>query len=294
MNVHLLQTHLVMEAAAVATARTLASNHPVRALLRPHQRFVIARGEEARNRLINPTGFVDQILGGTLAGSLTITKDAWAAYHFMQHALPEELIRRGVADEAALPHYPYRDDARLLWKAIAAYVGEYLALWYRGSADVAADREVQAWAAELTSPTGAAIKGLTPSGGITTLDELHDVLTQLIFTLGPQHSAVNYPQWDDLAYVANGPFALYGAPFEATSSPVSFLPPRKQTIRQIEIMWALASYRFDRLGDEAVDADPRVAAVVAGFRAALRAAEAEIQRRNRKAGCRTSFSCRRG
>jgi arachidonate 15-lipoxygenase len=72
-----------------------------------------------RNRLINPGGFVDQILGGTLAGSLEVATRAWSTFHFTKNALPTELAGRGVDDVAALPHYPYRDDALLLWDAIS-------------------------------------------------------------------------------------------------------------------------------------------------------------------------------
>ena len=35
-----------------------------------------------------------------------------------------------------LPDYPYRDDALLIWNAIDQWVGEYIAVYYAGDADV--------------------------------------------------------------------------------------------------------------------------------------------------------------
>ncbi|MGQ2931438.1 MAG: lipoxygenase family protein, partial [Sphingopyxis sp.] len=50
-----------------------------------------------------------------------------------------------------MPEYPYRDDALLLWNAIAQWVGDYVATYYLSDTDVSGDHELQAWAIDLST-----------------------------------------------------------------------------------------------------------------------------------------------
>jgi hypothetical protein len=61
--------------------------------------------------------------------------------------LPAELVARNVADTSALPDYPYRDGALLVWQAIHQRVEGYVALDHARDAAVADDSELAAWAA---------------------------------------------------------------------------------------------------------------------------------------------------
>ncbi|MDB9309816.1 lipoxygenase family protein [Aphanizomenon sp. CS-733/32] len=45
MSSHLCRTHFVMEPFAVVTPRQLAQNHPLRILLKPHFRFMLANND---------------------------------------------------------------------------------------------------------------------------------------------------------------------------------------------------------------------------------------------------------
>ena len=154
MSAHLGRTHLVMEPFAVVTPRQLAPNHPVRLLLEPHLRFLLARNEDARQRMIRPGTYVDVLLGSSLAGSLEIVRRSVMGYQpergpavprwsFHGSAHPMELERRGVHDPDALPDYPFRDDGMLHWQAIGTYVNTYARMFYRSDDDVRADRERQ-------------------------------------------------------------------------------------------------------------------------------------------------------
>jgi arachidonate 15-lipoxygenase len=251
MSSHLCQTHLVMEAFAIVTARQLAQNHPLGILLRPHFRFLLANGDLARKRLIGEDKYVEQLLAGTLEESLQIVKNSYQEWSLEQFALPKELENRGMNDGASLPHYPYRDDGMLVWNAIKKFVTNYLNLYYKTPSDISEDTELQAWAAELVSEQGGRVKGV-PSH-INTVNELIEIVTAIIFTCGPQHAAVNYPQYEYMTFIPNMPFAAYQPIAEAgeltdPNSLLSFLPPQKPTADQLMIMHILSIYRYDKLG----------------------------------------------
>ena len=284
---HLGRTHLVLEAVAVATGRLL-TGHPLGVLLRPHLRFTLAINALAKTVLINKGGFVDDLLGSSLGGSLGFAAQAASTYNFTDHALRAELTQRGVADTAALPHYPYRDDALLHWDAISQYVGAFLAAIGLDDGAVVADNILQAWWIELTGP--AKLKGIAP---FTTAAALREFVTHVIFLGGPQHSAVNFPQYDMMAFTPNMPLASYAPmPALAAATPdmlLKILPPQRAAVQQITVMDLLASYRPDQLGQypngtfDALPAAaaPAVKAAVQQFKTALADMESRINGRNK-------------
>jgi arachidonate 15-lipoxygenase len=67
---------------------------------------------------------------------------------------------------------------------------------------------LQAWAAELSDQIeGGKVKGMPAS--FTNVEELIEIVTTIIFICGPQHSAVNYAQYEYMTFVANMPLAAY-------------------------------------------------------------------------------------
>jgi arachidonate 15-lipoxygenase len=292
---HLGRTHLVLEPFVLATANELAPNHPLSVLLKPHFQFTLAINELARAQLISPGGYADTLLAGTLEASISVIKAAIKEYleNFSEFAVPKELTRRGVgekdldgAGENFLPDYPYRDDALLLWYAIKDYVSGYLKLYYKSPAKILGDTELQAWAKKLISPAGGNVKGLVPGGDLTTLAQLVEIVTQLIFVSGPQHGAVNYPQYDYMAFVPNIPLATYGNPLRRDEEVneetiLSILPPQKLAAKQLELMRTLSVFRPNRLGypdREFVDA--RAQKVLEKFQVSLQKIEQQISVRN--------------
>ncbi|HYO59322.1 lipoxygenase family protein [Archangium sp.] len=281
---HLGRTHLLVEPFVLATARQLDRTHPVAVLLQPHFRFTLGINHAARRILIAPGGGVDQLLAGTLEGSLSLASTARAA-PFRDGALPRELAQRGLADTSVLPDYPYREDALPLWKAIQDFVTQYLRLYYAGDADVVGDFELQGWVRELQSGDGGHVQGLTASGGIETVADLEAVLTQLLFTAGPQHAAVNFTQFPLMGYVPNQPLAAY-APPPADASPLPheallrWLPPLDQAFQQESLLYLLSSLRLDELGRYRFT-DPRAIEAATTFRRRLKELDADIDERNR-------------
>ncbi len=254
MSSHLCRTHFVMAPFAIVTARQLAQNHPLGLLLKPHFRFMLAINDQGRQLLINPYqdgkpgGHVDRLLAGTLEESLKIFGNAYAEWSLDQFALPTELKNRGVDDVECLPHYPYRDDGMLLWKAIHKFVSSFVGCYYKTPEDLKGDYELQNWAAELNSR-----KVKDVPARIETVEQLIEIITAIIFTCGPQHSAVNFPQYDYIGYVPNMPFAAYRPIPGKGDIPdekklMEFLPPQGQADRQVKVITYLSVYHYDKLG----------------------------------------------
>lgn len=209
MSSHLCRTHFVMEPLAIGTARQLAENHPLSLLLKPHFLFMLANNDFGKQRLINPGGPVDKLLAGTLGESMELVKDAYERWNIKEFAFPTEIKNRGMDNTDRLPHYPYRDDGILVWKAIHTFVSDYLKHFYKTDPqNIIDDTELQAWASELSDQTnGGKVKGMPAS--FTSVEELIEIVTTIIFICGPQHSAINYAQYEYMAFAANMPLAAY-------------------------------------------------------------------------------------
>jgi arachidonate 15-lipoxygenase len=304
MSTHLCRTHFAMEPFAIATARQLAASHPLNLLLRPHFRFMLANNDLGRKRLINQSGPVDDLLAGTLDESLALVADAYSTWSIDQFAFPTDIRNRGMADRDRLPHYPYRDDGMLIWDALHQFVTGYLASFYADSQALLADGELQGWAQELAADRadgGASIPGMP--GAIDNLEKLAEIITTIIFTCGPLHSAVNFSQYDYMAFPANMPLAAYLDPAilhqpnpEITEKTLlKLLPPYQKAAGQLQILFILSAYRFDQLGDydksfcelhgenfEQVFAETKVPMLLEKFQQQLYQAEQRISERNKR------------
>lgn len=304
MSTHLCRTHFVMEPFAIATARQLAASHPLNLLLRPHFRFMLANNDLGRKRLINKSGPVDDLLAGTLDESLALVADAYSSWSIDQFAFPTDIQNRGMHDRDRFPHYPYRDDGMLIWEALHQFVTGYLQFFYPDAQALLADGELQGWAQELAADRadgGAHIRGMP--GAIDNLEKLVEIITTIIFTCGPLHSAVNFAQYDYMAFPANMPLAAYLDPAilhqpnpEITAKTLlQLLPPYQKAAGQLQILFILSAYRFDQLGDydksfgelygenfEQVFADTPVPGILEKFQQQLYRAEQRINERNKQ------------
>lgn len=294
MGTHLCWTHFVMEPFAISTPRQLAENHPVHLLLAPHLQFLLAINDQGRQLLINPYmegqvgGHVDRIMAGTLAESYNIVTAAYTQWSLDQFAFPQGIQHRGLDNVETLPHFPYRDDGMLLWRAIHSFVASYLTYFYSTPTSIKADLELQAWAQELAAAEGGRVKGM-PSV-LETVEQLIEVVTNVIFTCGPQHAAINFSQFDYMAYIPNMPQAAYANITSKGLIPderalMTFLPPKEQAEAQIKIVTFLSFYRHDRLGyyDEVFNLTFRntpVKMMVQRFQQELNEIEQRIEIRN--------------
>lgn len=282
---HLATTHLVMEAVILCMRRQVAPWHPVRVLLEPHFLGTLNINDAADTSLCRPQGGVDAVLSGPIAVSRATAESGVKTWKFNGSMLPTWLKSRGL-DGVEIADYPYRDDALLLWPAIRGWVGHYLRLYYRGDAEVASDIELQAFARELVSQDGGRISDFGEAGGgVQTLDYLTSAVAHVIFTAAVQHSAVNFPQYNVMAFTPNYPLASYA---EVADEPVrdpdaallAQLPPLDMALFQLELGYLLGTTRFGTLGDYAAFDDQRVAPLLADFRHVLSGIETQIADRN--------------
>ena len=205
---HLGLTHLVSEAVLLAAVRNLASVHPVAVLLRRHFEGTMSINKLAVELLIQPGRAVEYLIGSDLKSTYPWIAEHRKTFSFTGNYLPAKLERAGTDGLGGLPYFPYRDDGLLVWTAIRRWAGEFVDGYYRSDADVREDHELQAWAAEVASPDGGAIRdfGATP-GEIADRNDLAEILTMVIWTAGPQHAAVNFTQLEHLSYLPANPLA---------------------------------------------------------------------------------------
>jgi arachidonate 15-lipoxygenase len=272
---HLSYTHFAMEALAIATQRQLPTNHPVYQLLSPHFKFLIAINHRGNDILLSAGAAIDNLLAPTLETSNQLTNKAYREKSFWYYSLLNDIEIRGI-EPNLLPDFPYRDDALLLWEAIAKYTTRYLQRYYLDDKTVQQDPYLIKWAEELGAPLNTRPKsdfphipawfppelvqqsGIEPQElpsyprvpGFTkigSLQQLIDIATIVIFTSGPQHAALNFSQFDYFGYVPNAPLANYSRPGTPTSLE-EFLPSPEKDFEQMQLNLALSGINWSKLG----------------------------------------------
>jgi arachidonate 15-lipoxygenase len=109
-------------------------------------------------------------------------------------------------------------------------------------------------------------------GAITTVAQLSDIVQRIIWTAGPQHAAVNFPQTEFTNFVPNAPGAITAEPLEGVvneSALVALLPGKTATGAQVQVSYALAGYRYDQLLDYHLCAEDGSEAVVRKYQQLL-------------------------
>lgn len=285
---HLGHTHLVIEAFVLATRRCLAPNHPLNILLLPHFEGTLFINDQAQKRLITDKASVDALLAGNIDSSRKFSVQSVQKFNFNKAMLPVTFADRGVDDPNLLPSYPYRDDGLLIWNAIKQWVADYLNIYYQNSDDnVEKDTELQAWIAELLSPTGGCMTNIGEAGKIKTIAYLEECITLIIFTASAQHAAVNFSQSTIMSYAPAIPFAGYTPPpisaVGATKEDYfNLLPPVSQAQDQLNLNFLLGSVYYTRLGDYTSILDRRVQQRLRNFQDNLKAIEVTIRGRNER------------
>lgn len=249
MIAHLGHTHMVIEAVAIAAHRQLAEIHPLSVLLAPHFDYTLALNDYACKNLIAPGGSVEKVLGGSLDGSLELMKRGLANYRFDEASPEKDFAKRGVGAGSSIGEYPFRDDALTVWPAMKTWVKNYLKIYYENDEAVSGDNELQAFVAEVGAEDGGRIPGIPT---VSTMDELVEFVTTVIWIASAQHSAVNFAQFPFMSYPPNISGAGFtpapGAADLDTDALAKFLPPLSFVETQFTITFQLSSLHMSRLG----------------------------------------------
>ncbi|QDZ20234.1 lipoxygenase [Chloropicon primus] len=251
---HLFGTHLLMEPWAVALERTLFSAHPVYKLLKPHFMYTIGINTIGRTTLIQPGGIVDRVLAIGGGGHIELVAKAYSRFKLEDLNVPLTLERRGVMDKAVLKNYYWRDDALLLWGAIKKYALAVLGVHYKSDRDVKGDDQVQSFIREMRY---RGYEGEDPDQHgvphtITTIEQLADLCTSLLYCTSCQHAAVNFAMFDYYSFIPNRCLCLHGPPptkkGEVTEEYIcSILPNLEQSSLTSATVYALSNFSSEEV-----------------------------------------------
>jgi len=283
---HLGRAHFLVEAFALAAARQLAPAHPLAVLLAPHFEGTLAINDGARTTLCAAGGQLEALLAPTREASLALARRGIETFRLEDALLPADLRRRRVDDPSRLGDYPYRDDALLVWAALAAFVGDYLTLYYRDDAAVGSDPELRAWTEEIHGDDGGRVRGFPAR--LETVAQLTSAITWLVFTTSAQHAALNYSQFEMMGYAPNMAAAGYApAPgrdpsLDARAAWARLLPSPALAADQLDFFYQQSMVRQSELGRYRPGhfLDPRVAPLLVRLTRQLGAAESTIADRN--------------
>jgi arachidonate 15-lipoxygenase len=280
--------HMVIQRFLLAARRQLAPWHPLMRLLEPHFENTLAVNQVARESVLNPGGTQDRLLAPVIEDQLGLLRRSLDEIDVASLDPTVELARRGVDDAEGLPVYPFRDDSLPLWRATRAFVAEYVALHYASDADVAADAELAAFVAEIGAADGGRLPRMMAGVRVATVPDVVDLAARIVFRATSYHAAINQSSYDWVSFAPNMPcsaFAPFPAPGAAIGADafVEMLPSVSLSWEVITATYNVAEIGTNRLGEYAEGhfGDPRVAPLVARFREALRAIEAETEERNR-------------
>ncbi|XP_013388118.1 allene oxide synthase-lipoxygenase protein [Lingula anatina] len=282
---------LMLEPIAVALNRCLSVAHPVYQLLQSHLKTAI--GINVMDRQVFGAGY-NEFLAIADGGHIALLKKTYKKFTFKILNLPLDLETRGVDDPAVLPNYHYRDDALALWQVIRQFVEKMISLFYHCDSDVAGDEEIQAWIDECHSKGFLNWEENIDHGfpdKISSLEELSEILTSVIFTATGQYAALNYSQYDYNTFAPNMPSTMNRPPPKekgvvTMKSIVEMLPTRRQTAFSIAVAYAMSRHEGGEvlLGNypEYSFTEPGPRKAVDNFQGDLKKLSSAIHVRNRK------------
>ncbi|TVU08176.1 hypothetical protein EJB05_41567, partial [Eragrostis curvula] len=209
---HWLRTHCCVEPYIIAAHRQLSQMHPIYRLLHPHFRYTMEINALGRGTLINADGVIESNLWPRkycMELSSTVYDKIW---RFDMEALPNDLIRRGMAVEGkggklelTIEDYPYANDGLLVWDAIKEWASDYVNHYYSCAADIVDDEELQCWWEEVRTKGHEDKKDEPWWPELNSHESLVQVLTTIMWITSGHHAAVNFGQYSYAGYFPNRP-----------------------------------------------------------------------------------------
>ncbi|XP_026516123.1 hydroperoxide isomerase ALOXE3-like [Terrapene carolina triunguis] len=280
---HLLLTHLINEAFALATLRQL----PIFKLLMPHTRYTLHINILARNLLLKREGIFDRGVSMGHKGVSTLIAKAMKCLTYDSLCIPDDVEARGVG---SIANYFYRDDGLKIWSAIESFVSGITRHYYRSDAHILADCELQAWADEIFREGFLGNQASSFPSSLQSIPELIKYLTMWIYCCSARHAALNNGQYELGAWMPNFPATMRHPPPQAqgTTSLESYLdtiPEVNSTSLIVFTLWVICCKPGDSrsLGtypdEHFTEEEPK--RLIAAFQGRLAQISQEIQERNK-------------
>ncbi|KNA22244.1 hypothetical protein SOVF_035780 [Spinacia oleracea] len=210
---HWMLTHAAIEPFVIASNRQLSVLHPIHRLLHPHFRYTMDINALARQILLNADGLLEKTVVPRKF-SMDLSSAVYKSWVFTEQAVPNDLIKRGVAVKDAqspngykllIEDYPYAVDALDIWSAIETWVKEYCSFYYKSDDMISNDIELQSWWKEIREKGHGDLKDEKWWPAMKTFDELTQTCTTIIWIASALHAAVNFGQYPYAGYHPNRP-----------------------------------------------------------------------------------------
>jgi hypothetical protein len=191
---HTLREHLVLELTWALFNQTVADQHPIYHLLKPHTWNTIFVNQGLRGSVFEESditgikGAIGMTLNGAHNGAIQVVKNSWTNLNWREYYdIPYRFEQEGVMD---IPNYFVRDDYITLFKIVDDFVGDILTAAYQGKEELLkTDNEIQAWAKALEEKSG--MKGLpVKNGKFETLADLRLMVTGILFQCAVRHGHI--------------------------------------------------------------------------------------------------------
>uniref|UniRef100_A0A8C3H4W0 Lipoxygenase domain-containing protein n=1 Tax=Chrysemys picta bellii TaxID=8478 RepID=A0A8C3H4W0_CHRPI len=271
---HLLLTHLVNKAFALATLRQQPMCHSL---------FKVRAGLVHLAQRLKALSQVPS-QGSGIERTKVLMAKGMSCLSYASLCFPDDIQE---CEVDCIPNYYYRDDGLKIWSAIEHFVSGIVRHYYRSDAHILADCELQAWADE-TFREG--FLGNEVSGRGHSIAKLIKYLTMWIYCCSAQYATLNNGQYELGAWMPKFPASMRNLPLQSngTTSLESYLdtiPEVNSTRVAIYSLWVLCCEPGDSrsLGtypdEHFTEEEPK--RVIAAFQGRLAQISQEIQERNK-------------